>query len=84
MEKTSVISARIDAATLAKVDKIVAASGRSRAWFAAQAIREMAEQEAHILELIMEGEAAADVGDLIPHEQVMRELDAMIEHHRQR
>src|SRR3546814_5617253 len=53
MSKTSVITARIDADTLDLVDRIAAAQGRSRSWFAAEAVRRMAEErsEEHTSEL---------------------------------
>jgi predicted transcriptional regulator len=84
MSKSAVITARVDEETLALVDKVAKASGRSRAWFAAQAIREMAEREAEYLAFVQEGIDAADRGDLIPHEVVMAELDRMIAGHKAR
>jgi predicted transcriptional regulator len=84
MSKTAVITARLDAETLALVDKVAKSQHRSRAAFAAEAIQRVAEQEADYLAFIQVGIDAADRGDLIPHEQVMAELDAMIEKHRAR
>jgi predicted transcriptional regulator len=76
MSKSSVITARIDAETSALVDKIAAAQGRSRSWFAAQAVRRMAEEEAAFLAFVQEGIDAADRGELIPHEEVFAHLRA--------
>ncbi len=84
MSKTSVVTARLDAETLALVDKVAKAKGRSRAWFAADAIRRVAEHEAEFLAFVQVGIDAADRGELVPHEQVMAELDAMIAKHQVR
>ena len=76
MSKTSVITTRIDAETLALVDRIADAYGRSRAWFAARAIQRAAEQEAELLEFLQKGIDAADRGDLVDHDAVFREVRA--------
>jgi len=84
MSKSAVITARLDPETLALVDRIAASHGRSRAWFAAQAIERVAKEEAEFLAFVQEGINAADRGELIPHEVVMAELDQMIAAHRAR
>jgi len=84
MSKTAVITARLDVETLALVDKIAKGQGRSRSWFAAQAIQRVAESEADFLAFVQEGIDAAERGDVIPHEEVMAELETMIEQHRTR
>jgi predicted transcriptional regulator len=84
MSKTAVITARLDAETLALLDKVAKAQGRSRAWFAAQAIQEVTEREADYLAFIQVGIDEADRGEMIPHEEVMAKLDSMIAKHRAR
>jgi predicted transcriptional regulator len=84
MSKTAVITARLDAETLALVDKVAKAQGRSRSWFAAEAIRRIAESEADFLAFVQEGIDAADRGELTPHDEVMAKLDGMIAKHRAR
>ena len=64
---------------MALVDRAAKAHGRSRAWFAAQAIRRAAEAEAKLQEFLQEGIDAADRGDLVPHEEVMAMLDGWID-----
>lgn len=76
MSKSSVLTTRIDEETLALVDKVAQATGRSRAWIAAQAIREVAEREAKFLAFVQEGIDAADRGELIPHDEVFERLKA--------
>ena len=84
VSQAAAITASVDEATLALVDKVANAQGRSRADFAAEAIRRVAESEADFLAFVQVGIDAADRGDLIPHEEVMAELDAMIARHRER
>jgi predicted transcriptional regulator len=84
MSKQSVISARVDAETLALVDEVAKAQGRSRAWFAANAIKRVAESEADFLAFIKKGEDDIAAGRTVPHDEVMAMLDGMIEKHRSR
>jgi predicted transcriptional regulator len=76
MSKTSVISARVDADTLDLVDRIATAQGRSRSWFAAEAVRRMAAEEAAFLAFVQAGIDSADRGELIPQEEVFGHLRA--------
>lgn len=78
------ITASVDAETLAIVDQLARERGISIAEYAAEAVRRVAESEADFQAFIQVGIDAADRGDLIPHEEVMAELDAMIEKHRAR
>lgn len=84
MSKSAVITARIDPDTLDLVDRLAAAKGRSRADFAAEAIRRVAESEADMMAFVQVGIDAADRGELVPHAVVMAELDAMIAKHQAR
>jgi predicted transcriptional regulator len=84
MTKTATITARVDAETLALVDQVAKAKGRSRSWLAEQAIRHVAKQEADFLAFVQAGIDSADRGELIPHDEVIAELDGMIDRHRAR
>jgi predicted transcriptional regulator len=75
---SAVITARLDAETLALVDQVSRAEGRSRSWFAARAIRHAAEQEANLLAMIEEGRASIERGDVVENEEVIAMLDDMI------
>jgi predicted transcriptional regulator len=70
MSKHSVISARIDAETLALVDKIAAAQGRSRAWFVNKAVVDYVEQESAMLAFLQEGDDAITNGDYYTQEEM--------------
>jgi predicted transcriptional regulator len=72
MTKQTVISARLDNETVALVDEIVAAQGRSRAWFVSQAVREHARREAEFLAFAQEGLDAAAAGDWVSHDEMKR------------
>ena len=84
MNKSAVITARLDEATLALVDQVAKSQGRSRSWFVARAVQEVAENEAELLALIREGEDAVSLGNIITHKDVMVELDQMIDAHKAR
>ncbi|RYY24476.1 MAG: ribbon-helix-helix protein, CopG family [Sphingomonadales bacterium] len=84
MNKPAAITAHIDADTLAIVEQLAAAQGRSVSDFAAEAIQRVAESEADYRAFVQAGIDAADRGEVVPHADVMAELDAMIEHHRAR
>ena len=72
--KNAVITARLDQETLALVDRIAAAQGRSRSWFAAEAIRRVAESEADFIAFVQAGIDSADRGELTPQDQVFAKL----------
>jgi predicted transcriptional regulator len=81
---SAVITARLDPETLALVDRVSKAQGRSRSWFAAQAIKRAAEAEAEYLAFVQEGIDSAGRGELTPHEDVEKLFDEMIARHRAR
>nr|WP_233150783.1 hypothetical protein [Sphingomonas sp. BT553] len=66
------------------VEELARARGITGAQFAAEAIRRVAESEKDYRAFVQQGINAADRGDLIPHNEVMAELDAMIEKQRTR
>ena len=84
MSKTAVVTARLDPETLALVDRIAAARGHSRSRFAAHAIRAVAEREADFLAFVQQGIDDVAAGRVIPHSEVMAELDEMIARHEAR
>lgn len=83
MEHTP-ITAAVDRDTLALVDRVASMHGQTREAFASQAIQRVAEHEADFADFIQAGIDSADRGDLIPHSEVMVELEARIEEHRLR
>jgi len=81
---SAVITARLDPETLALVDRVSRAQGRSRSWFAARAIRHAAEQEARFLAFVEEGRAAIERGEFVEHEEVEAMIDGWIAEHEAR
>jgi predicted transcriptional regulator len=75
---SSVITARLDAETLALVDRVSKAQGRSRSWFAARAIKRAAEAEAELQAFIQEGLDSAANEPLVDGDEVLAMLDGWI------
>ena len=75
---SSVITARLDAETLALVDRVSKAQGRTRSWFAAQAIKRAAEAEGELLAFIREGLDSAEQEELIEADEVFAMMDDWI------
>jgi predicted transcriptional regulator len=74
MTSTSVITTRLDADTIALVDKVAASHGRSRSWFVAEAVKRAAESEADFLAFVQAGIDSADRGELTPQAEVFDNL----------
>lgn len=70
MSKPVVISARIDEATAALLDRLAAAQGRSRAWLVAQAVKRMAEEEVAFLDFVQKGIDDFEAGRVYTQEQM--------------
>lgn len=81
---SSVITTRLDPETLALVDRVAKAQGRSRSWFAAQAIKRAAEAEAEYQEFVQVGADAIERGEFVENEIVEKMIDEMIARHRAR
>lgn len=84
MAASSVITARLDPETMALVDKAARARGRSRSWFAAQAIKRAAEAEAEYMAFVQKGIDDIERGAFVEHEAAENLIDEMIERHRAR
>ena len=70
MTKSAVITTRVSEETLALIDKVAHAHGRSRARIIAQAVERFAEQESEFLRYLKEGEEAIYGGQSYSQEQV--------------
>lgn len=84
MNRPASITAPIDAETLALVEQLAEAQGRSVEDYVAEAVQRVVESDADLQSFLRVGIDAADRGELIPHEQVMAELEARMEKHRAR
>lgn len=84
MSKHIVVSARVDPETLAAVDRIAAEQGRSRAWFVANAVKQVAEQESRFAAFVEAGRADIAAGRVVDNSTVLSMLDEMIAAHEAR
>jgi len=75
------ISIRISDETREKLDQLAAGKDRSRNWVVKEALEQYIHHQDWIIEAITEAVKEADnagPGDLIPHEDVMAEIDAKL------
>lgn len=78
------ITASIDPETSALVDQAAEQRGITAAEYVAESVRRVAESDADYRAFIQVGIDAVARGDVVPHEEVMAELDEMIARHRAR
>ena len=72
-------SFRLDESKIARLDRLASAIDRSRSWVVNQAIDQYLDHEEWFAEAVKEGVAAADRGDLVPHEEaVMAARDRIV------
>ena len=64
-------SFRLDQSKIARLDRLAAAMDRSRSWVVNQAIEQYLDHEEWFAEAVEDGIAAADRGDLVPHEDAV-------------
>ncbi len=79
MTASTTMTTRVTPETEEKLERIAADTRRSKSFLAAAAVSAYVEYELEIIEGIKRGIADADAGRLIPHEQAMAELDAVID-----
>lgn len=78
MSKHAVISARIDADLLAKLDRIADFNDRSRAWVIGRLLDSAATKELEFVDFVQEGLDDIAAGRVVPHEQVVADIEARI------
>ncbi len=76
---TEAFTIRADGETVRRLDQLAKQLDRSRNYLVNQAIQEYLDLHAWQIQKIEEGIAAADRDEVIPHEDVMAEMDALIE-----
>jgi predicted transcriptional regulator len=69
-----VVTTRVDEATSVKLDKLAAATGRTRSWLSARALETYIEREAEFIAFVQEGVDALDRGDSVPHSVILADL----------
>ena len=78
MSKLAVVSARVDADLLAKLDRIAEFNGRSRAWVIGRLLNGAATKEMEFIEFVQVGLDDIAAGRVVPHEQVVAEIRARL------
>ena len=72
-------SVNLDEATRDRLDRVARAYDRKRSWIITRAVQEYLDREEAFARAVEAGIEAADRGELIPHEEVMPEMDALID-----
>lgn len=70
MSKSAVITARLDADSLAKLDRLSTVLDRSRSWIVAKAVQRFVDEELEFRAFIQQGVDEADQGELISQEEM--------------
>lgn len=76
---TEAFTIRAETEIVHKLDDLAGSLDRSRNYLVNQAIKEYLETHAWQVEKITQGMAAADRGELVAHDDVMREMEDLIE-----
>jgi predicted transcriptional regulator len=72
------VSLRVPADLIETLDKIAAALERSRSWVMLRALRQYIADEGQEVLDVQEGIAEAERGEMVPIEDVLAEMDAII------
>jgi predicted transcriptional regulator len=78
MATKPILNIRLPAETLRRLDAVAAATQRSRSFIANEALEAWIARESELIEDLRIGLEEARAGKVIPHERVMRDLDAAI------
>jgi predicted transcriptional regulator len=76
---TEAFTVRAESDIVHQLDHLADSLDRSRNYLVNQALKEYLQQHAWQIEKITQGIAAADRGELVDHDEVMKEMEALIE-----
>ncbi|WP_376705905.1 CopG family ribbon-helix-helix protein [Mesorhizobium sp. ISC25] len=79
MTASATMTIRVSSETKLKLEQIAANTRRSKSFLAAEAVSAYVDRELEIIEGIKRGIADAAAGRVVPHNEAMAEIDAMIE-----
>jgi predicted transcriptional regulator len=79
MPAKAILTIRLPAETLRRLDTVVAATRRTRSFVANEALEAWIARESAIIEDLRIGLEEARAGKAVPHDRAMRDLDAAIE-----
>ena len=75
MNKTAVITARLDTDTLDALDSLAAIQDRTRAALIERAVKRFVQEETEFRNFLTEGEQSIDRGEFLTHDQMVAEID---------
>ena len=78
MSNSTTLTVRLPAQVKKRLSRLAARTRRTRSYLAGEAIADFVERETAIIDAIQEGVDDAKAGRVIPHDQVMAEMDAII------
>jgi predicted transcriptional regulator len=76
---SATMTIRVSLETKEKLDRIAAETRRSKSFLAAEALADYADRELEIIAGIKRGMADAEAGRVVPHDQAMAEIYAVID-----
>lgn len=79
MATTEAFTVRTEPDIVHKLDQMAGSLDRSRNYLVNQALKEYLQHHAWQIEKVTQGIAAADRGELVDHDDMMRELEELIE-----
>lgn len=79
MATTEAFTVRTEPDIVHKLDQMAGSLDRSRNYLVNQALKEYLQHHAWQIEKVAQGIAAADRGELVDHDDMMRELEELIE-----
>lgn len=79
MTASATMTIRVSLETKEKLDRIAAETRRSKSFLAAEALADYADRELEIIAGIKRGMADAEAGRVVPHDQAMEEIYAVID-----
>ena len=79
MATTEAFTVRTESDVVHQLDQMASTLDRSRNYLVNQALKEYLQHHAWQIEKITQGIAAADRGELVNHDDMMRELEELIE-----
>lgn len=79
MPASTTMTIRVRPDVKEKLDRIAAGTQRSKSFLAGEAVAAYVDRELEIIEGIKRGMADAEVGRVVPHDEAMAEIDAVIE-----
>lgn len=79
MTASTTMTIRVSSETRLKLERIAADTRRSKSFLAAEAVSAYVDRQLDIIEGIKRGMADAAPGHVVPHDEAMAEIDAIIE-----